>query len=875
MRIGTLHLMLAASLTLAAALPCLADNGSYTYSGGSFSVGTSIAVSNATLSATGATTTFSCPVTSYSGGAYQLNWTCAGGTVSIATANRSLVLQGTFLSGAMSFAGGGGGKGGHVSYTYQFSGQFSGTIVAHGIVQAANGEISQYVNTTSQIGTGGAAVTGGSLGWNSAYTPLLVADNANGRILTADNITGANLSAFGTSGSGVGEFTAIAGITEDASSRIYVTDSSLDRVDRFDNLSGTNWISLGSSGAGARQFSAPRGVTIDSAGKIWVADSGNNRIVRMDDMTGANWTSFGTLGAGANQFSAPSAIAFDAQGRIYVADFGNSRIVRMDDLTGKNWVTLNEVLIDPYGYPFYSPQSIAVNAAGQIFVLTGNTYAYLIRCDDMTGANPSVSSWGSALTSMSMDKAGSIYVTGSFTPGLAQVVAPNGAGYFPSGLGGAVASPGPVYAARIASPTPADAVLSASALTFGTTNVGQPLPVQYVVLTNLGAERLALNSISAGPDFKPAQNCGTSLTGGASCSIRVQYDPVATGARASALVVASSGVHPEVSTQLSGSATAPVAVLASNSISFDPQMTATASGAQTVTLTNTGTGPLLITSIIASGDFGVSNTCGGSVPPGNGCLLNVIFKPTAAGARTGAITIADDALPLGSVQSIALSGTGTASLPALTLTPETLAFPEEQIGDTGATMTATLKNNSASSVTLGAIAAPAGFKLATNCGTALANGASCILQAAFSPTVAGPTSGSIAVPVTGQLALSLGLSGIATPANQPPALAANPATIGFGPIGVTENPTLSFAITNTLGIPVAIRSHAFTGASALSLTQYTCPAILAAKASCTAQIMFVPLSTSPYENDGTFTIVEGSGAVTQVPITAQAVANGN
>src|SRR6202030_3617950 len=132
----------------------------------------------------------------------QLSWACAGGTVTIASSSSSVVFHGTFVSGSMSFSGSGGGKGGHVSYAYSFYGAFTGTITSGGVTQAANGSISQYVKTTSQLGTGSAAVTSGSFGWNSAYSPLLVGDNANGRIVGVDSITGANLTAYGKPGNG-------------------------------------------------------------------------------------------------------------------------------------------------------------------------------------------------------------------------------------------------------------------------------------------------------------------------------------------------------------------------------------------------------------------------------------------------------------------------------------------------------------------------------------------------------------------------------------------------------------------------------------------------------------------------------------------------
>jgi len=79
-------------------------------------------------------------------------------------------------------------------------------------------------------------------------------------------------------------------------------------------------------------------------------------------------------------------------------------------------------------------------------------------------------------------------------------------------------------------------------------------------------------------------------------------------------------------------------------------------------LTNTGTGPLAVTSIAVSGanagDFAQTNTCGTSVAAGAHCSISVTFKPIAAGSRSAAVTVSDNAA--GSPQSIKLSGTGTA-----------------------------------------------------------------------------------------------------------------------------------------------------------------------------------------------------------------------
>jgi hypothetical protein len=104
--------------------------------------------------------------------------------------------------------------------------------------------------------------------------------------------------------------------------------------------------------------------------------------------------------------------------------------------------------------------------------------------------------------------------------------------------------------------------------------------------------------------------------------------------------------------------TAPTVTLSPASLTFASETDGTTSAAQTVTLTNSGTAALTITSIAASGDFSQTNTCGASVAAGANCTISVTFTPTAAGARTGTVTITDNAG--NSPQTVSLSGGGEA-----------------------------------------------------------------------------------------------------------------------------------------------------------------------------------------------------------------------
>ncbi len=106
-------------------------------------------------------------------------------------------------------------------------------------------------------------------------------------------------------------------------------------------------------------------------------------------------------------------------------------------------------------------------------------------------------------------------------------------------------------------------------------------------------------------------------------------------------------------------------------LTFAGETVGTASAAQTVTLTNSGTAALSITAVAASGDFADTSACGPSIAAGASCMISVTFTPTAAGTRTGTLTVTDNASS--SPQTVALSGGGeafsvAASSPGLTIT---------------------------------------------------------------------------------------------------------------------------------------------------------------------------------------------------------------
>lgn len=102
---------------------------------------------------------------------------------------------------------------------------------------------------------------------------------------------------------------------------------------------------------------------------------------------------------------------------------------------------------------------------------------------------------------------------------------------------------------------------------------------------------------------------------------------------------------------------APAVSLTPSSLTFASQGFMIPSVPQAITLRNTGHAALSLTSIASSGDFSQSNNCGASLTAGASCAINVTFTPTAAGSRTGAVTITDNAA--NSPHSASLTGTGS------------------------------------------------------------------------------------------------------------------------------------------------------------------------------------------------------------------------
>src|SRR5207253_1497144 len=163
---------------------------------------------------------------------------------------------------------------------------------------------------------------------------------------------------------------------------------------------------------------------------------------------------------------------------------------------------------------------------------------------------------------------------------------------------------------------------------------------------------------------------------------------------------------------LSGNGTAPAVGLAPTSLGFGNQLLATTSTAMTVTLTNTGTAALTINSFAASGDFAATSTGASACPTSPAslaadanCTVNATFTLTASGARTGTLSLADNAG--GSPQIMTLSGNCTA--PGVGLAPTSLGFGNHPLATTLPSFPTRLSSDLTAALTINSFAASGDF----------------------------------------------------------------------------------------------------------------------------------------------------------------------
>ncbi|HEU5457881.1 MAG TPA: choice-of-anchor D domain-containing protein [Terracidiphilus sp.] len=375
-------------------------------------------------------------------------------------------------------------------------------------------------------------------------------------------------------------------------------------------------------------------------------------------------------------------------------------------------------------------------------------------------------------------------------------------------------------------------------LSFGQVEVGTTSSALQVTLNNAGSTAVNIQSASVTGPFALATNaCGTQLGANSACQMTVTFAPTQAGAATGTLTVTDDAGTQTVGLGGTGAAAA-TDTLAPASLTFSATVVGTQSAAQVVTLTNSGGVALTGISVSVSGLYQLNSNCAAQLAAGSSCALNVTFVPTATGTQTGTLTVTD-ALR---TQTVSLSGTGVPA-PVLSVSPASLTFATQPVGQTSAGQMVTVKNTGGSSMSNVGFAfagsGAASFSTGTTtCGAVLANGASCTVQVLFTPTTAGAIAATLTVSSStlGVTPATVSLSGTGQAVA---GINVSPVQLNFVQATLGQT-TAAQTVTVTNSGSAAASGLTLTTTAPFSLTVNTCGASLGAGASCTVGVAFTP-----------------------------------
>jgi len=677
---------------------------------------------------------------------------------------------------------------------------------------------------------------------------LFIADTLNNRLVEVPAGGGAAVAINPTAN---GEALSLPfGVAVDGAGDVFIADTGNSRV--VEVMAGTNpamSISIAPTVAGIG-LSNPEGVALDGVRDLFIADTGNGRVVEVP-VGGGTPVAFAPTADGIG-LSSVVGVTVDATDDLFIVDSSNSRVV---ELLRSQPPALSFASTPVGSTSIDSPQTVTIQNIGSTpltFEIPTSGYNPSISANfalNSSGASacPIVAAGSSAAGTLAVGVSCKLQV--SFNPTTGGTLSGN-----ITLTDNALNAAAPGYAVqtiKLSGTGLAPLVsLSATSVSFGSQELGTTSASQSVTMTNSGAATLLISSIAVtgtgASSFVFANNCGTNLTAGASCTIHGHFTPTVAGTSNATVTITDNAVGSPQQISLSGTGTLPVVSLSGTGVLFGNQAVGTTSASQPVTMTNTGSATLVISSIIVTGtnqsSFSLSHDCGNTLAAGASCKIQAQFAPAALGSLSAAISITDNAA--GSPQSITLGGTGVA--PVTSFSASSLSFGGLLIGTTSTSQLVTLTNTGDATLSIANIGLTgpdtSSFVFANDCGISLAAGASCTIHGHFTPMVAGPLDAAITISDNaGGSPQTIALTGLGY--NTTVSLSATSLLYGFQEVE-TSSSSQSVTLTNTGAETLSIASISLTGPNASSFDfANTCGTSLAPGASCTIHGHFAPATT--------------------------------
>lgn len=388
---------------------------------------------------------------------------------------------------------------------------------------------------------------------------------------------------------------------------------------------------------------------------------------------------------------------------------------------------------------------------------------------------------------------------------------------------------------------------------FGSVQLGQIKNSQRSTVRNSGNVALTGFSINAkGPFTRHESTCTGILAAGAYCELAFQFRPTNELVVAESITFSADNADSQV-VELTGQGAVPAAKLMGGAFG---DVAAGMSVDQLITLTNTGSGSLSVSSPTASSLTGssfsfVDTSCTALVPAGHSCSVTLRFTANGTSAAAGTFSLDTGA----GVKSVNLSGQSQQAV--LAINPASYAFGNVPVAQSAVSSVLTLANTGNIPVTDLAFTPPANYALSSsNCTTGLAAGAQCTFRLSFTPSKTTAQNGSLAITGADVSGITVGLTGAGM------VQSATLSSIAFGSRTAGTVTNLVSTLTNTGQASLSLTpptASSVTGGG-FSFGSTTCTSVLSPGGTCTTTVRYTASGTSAAA--GTLTIYTGADAKT-------------
>jgi sugar lactone lactonase YvrE len=546
------------------------------------------------------------------------------------------------------------------------------------------------------------------------------------------------------------------------------------------------------------------GATTDQTGVVYVSDSAANKVFKI-----VNGAAVPVAFSGLNT---PTQLGVDGTGAVYVLDFGSQRILKLDR-SGTQSVAFD-----------LGTQSALTSL--QSFVLDGATGLWV------AGSNNTGTASIDVLSAMSQ-----------YTQFATGITLPTTLGFDPAGN----LYSGDASGTITKFDTRGKSILFASGLP----------AISSIAIEPSGTVYVADNSSATLTQISPTGVASPYSIAGVNVASVLAID------KTGSLTVGDNSTHLLNLDDRSSLA-----------FTFGNVMVGATSPPQTATLSNVGNSGgndagLTFISLPGDGyyhqDAGTTtcNVATTSMAPGGSCTLGMTFTPIAIQPFPDRLSLSTNVSAQNSGYTqfyVPFSGTGVAPQPTAMLTPSSLSFGSVMMGSSPSKVV-TLTNSGVGLLHLSSVAlsGDANFSQTSTCGATLAANTSCMVTVTYAPTLAGNNSATLTFSDDSSTGVTqtVALTGFAAVVSA----TLTPGIYDFGDVYVTLGGTEAFILTNT-GTGALNISSVQLAASVAFIYTYTnsCGTSLAAGASCTLSVSFLPTTTGA--RSATLTIQDDAGTQT-------------